>query len=121
MFRGFITRWPSGYSEKTIMEKDIDLQNERVLEGNWEDFDMFLAKNDYRNARALMDSVGENGWENDALRMHHLLNEAAKEIHYEPISQEKMPDITPEEDDAPEAGVHSDWHQEGDEKFPNPY
>lgn len=81
--------------------KDIDTQNEVVLEGKWEEFDTLLAKHDYTNARLLMENVGDNGWENDALRMHHLINEAEQEPHYEPIEDSEIPFITPEEDDAP--------------------
>ncbi len=90
--------------------KDIDTQNEVVLEGNWEDFDIFLSKHDYKNARALMDSVGENGWENDAIRMHHLINEAEQELHYEPIEDSEAPFITPEEDDEKVFGTFNEWH-----------
>ena len=51
-------------------------KNTQYIESCWADFLEFLDKKDFRNARALLESVGENGFENDALSMHKKLNSA---------------------------------------------
>lgn len=94
--------------------KDIDYANEEVLEGKWEDFDQFLADENWSDAVAVMDSVGENGWENDAVRMNHLLNQAKSEGYVEELSPENIPDLTPEETDEEVLGVFPDLRNDDD-------
>ena len=54
-------------------------QNTIWIESAWTDFLAFLGAKDYTNAKALIDSVGENGFENDALKMHKMINSAIAE------------------------------------------
>lgn len=53
---------------------DIDTHNEEVLQSKREDFDLFLAKEDWKNAQAVIDSIREDGHElsADILRKAYL-------------------------------------------------
>lgn len=66
---------------------DENTANKNWLESAWEDFHSFLVEKDWDNARAVMDSVGENGFENDALKMHKLVNSSMDE--WEKMSKEE--------------------------------
>lgn len=52
----------------------MELHNEAWLESAQGDFETFLQKKEWKNARAVIDSVGENGFENEALAMHYNFN-----------------------------------------------
>ena len=52
----------------------MELHNEAWLESARGDFETFLADKNWKSARAVIDSVGENGFENDALKMHQKFN-----------------------------------------------
>lgn len=70
---------------------DENTFNKDWLESAWEDFHSFLGEKDFKNARALMDSVGENGFENDALKMHKMINSAIDETP-EPMDERDLAD-----------------------------
>lgn len=88
--------------------KDQDNANEIWIAGQWEDFDQFLAEKNYEACEAIMTETGGKGWENDAIRMHQLLNKAEGGYTYEPIEDSEIPFITPEEDDEQVVGVFPD-------------
>lgn len=97
--------------------KDIDVLNEVWEQEVWEDFDTFLAAEDWTNCSAIIQMMGDKGFENSAVRMNHLLNKAKASGYLEPVSQDNIPDITPEETDEEVLGVFPDLNR--DERFLN--
>ncbi len=55
-----------------------------LLADKWKDLLFFIQKEDWKNAYAVMDSVGEQGFENDAVAMLKKIN-SAKEMTFEPF------------------------------------
>lgn len=64
-------------------------QNALWLEGKQEDFDVLLAKENWAGARAIIDELGENGFENEALFLHKALNRAKLEWLEEESKEEE--------------------------------
>lgn len=56
-----------------------NIQSTLWLEGKQEDFDVLLAKENWAGARAIIDELGENGFENEALFLHKAWNRAQLE------------------------------------------
>lgn len=96
----------------------MELQNERYLEERHEAFDEVLAKGDLAAARAIIDEVGEKGFEGEALFLHNTYNRVTgDDFVFEAYEHDEPLPILPEEDDAPSRDAHQ-WRREGDEKFP---
>lgn len=57
----------------------IDTHNEEVLQSKREDFDLFLAKEDWKGAQAVIDSIREDGHELSA----DILRKALLKAQYE--------------------------------------
>lgn len=81
--------------------KDYDVLNEVWEQEVWEDFDTFLAAEKWSDCVAIIEMLGDKGFEGSTIRMNHLLNKAKGAGYLVPVSQENIPVITPEEDDAP--------------------
>ena len=60
-----------------IDEKEANVQ---WLDGAQEDFDSFLAKNDWVNAQAVIDAVRENGYSHSADILHKAFLKAQSEV-----------------------------------------
>ena len=97
--------------------KDQDTLNEVWAQEMWEDFDMFVANENWSDAMAVIQAMGDAHYENDAIRMHHVLNTAKNLGYVEPVSQENIPTLRPEETDAEVLGVFSD--NDRDDRFLN--
>lgn len=98
--------------------KDYDVLNEVWEQEVLEDFDGFLAAEKWSDCVAIIGMLGDRGFENTAVRLNHVLNAAKAAGYVEPVSQENIHDLMPEEDDAPElAGVFPDLNR--DERFLN--
>lgn len=63
---------------------EIDTHNEEVLQSKREDFDMFLAKEDWVNAQAVIDSIRECGNPHSA----DILRKAFLKAQYETVKDE---------------------------------
>lgn len=97
--------------------KDKDTLNEVWISEMWEDFDGFIAKKDWKNCEAIIETVGNFNYENDAIRMNHVLNRESGEMYFEPIEDSEIPFITPEEDDEEILGVFPESNR--DDRFFN--
>lgn len=65
---------------------DESQANEIWIEGKWEDFDYALSQRNWNLAGQLMQETGDNGFENDALRMHQAINRAKNEDDEKPYN-----------------------------------
>ncbi len=74
-----------------------------IVENAHADFDEALAQGKWADARAMIDSMGEQGFEMEALYMHKSYNRAWSEagVVYVPYEHPTHHTITPAEDDAP--------------------
>lgn len=97
--------------------KDYDVLNEVWEQEVLEDFDGFLAAEDWGQCAAIIQMLGDKGLENTAIRMNHLLNKAKGAGYLEPVSQENIPVLQPEETDEELVGVVFDWRR--DDRFLN--
>lgn len=96
---------------------DIDTRNENWIAGQWDDFGQFLAEKNFTACEAIQVQTGELGFENDALRMHQLLNKAEGLFTFEPVSQENIHTLRLEETDVEFVGMFPDLNR--DERFLN--
>lgn len=55
---------------------DYKLEQLRAEEDMWADADSFIAKQDFKNARVVMDNAGDLGYENLAVKINHAINTA---------------------------------------------
>lgn len=97
--------------------KDYDVLNEVWEQEVLEDFDGFLAAEKWSDCEAIIEMLGDRGRENTAVRMNHLLNKAKAAGYLEPVSQENIPELRPEETDAEFVGIFPDLNR--DERFLN--
>ncbi len=59
----------------------------------WGDLESFVVARKWSDAGAIVDAVGEQGYELDALRMHQFLNAAQGDFVFEPYQHPKPPVI----------------------------
>lgn len=104
--------------------KDFDVLNEVWEQEVLEDFDGFLAAEDWSSCSAIIEMLGDRGRKNTAVRMNRLLNKA-KSLGYLEPHEDVIPLLTEEErisSDLPDHTKHGvvelGWTREGDEKFP---
>ncbi len=97
--------------------KDQDILNEVWEQEVWEDFDSFLAAEKWSDCEAIIEMMGDKGFEGSAIRMNHVLNKAKSLGYLEPVSEENIPELKPEETDAEFVGVFSENNR--DERFLN--
>lgn len=97
--------------------KDHDIQNEVVIAGLWDDFGQFLAEKNWKACEEVINETGDKQFENDAIRMHQLLNKAEGVFTFEPVEEEEIPFLTPEEDDEQVVGIFSENNY--DDRFLN--
>lgn len=103
--------------------KDIDTLNEVWEQEVLEDFDGFLAAEKWSDCEAIIEMLGDRGFENTAVRMNHLLNQAKAAGYLEPHEEvipffsekERLAGLEPYEMKPSSDG----WTREGDENFPN--
>jgi len=61
--------------------KDEDTANKEWIESAWTDFLSFLDLEKFSQCRALIEATGENGFEDDARKMHQKLNAKIAEVN----------------------------------------
>lgn len=105
--------------------KDYDVLNEVWEQEVLEDFDGFLAAEKWSDCETIIQMLGDQGRENTAIRMNHLLNQA-RALGYVELFTPVIPVLSEEERlagmdswEMPHKLDRSDWTREGDENFPN--
>ncbi len=102
--------------------KDYDVLNEVWEQEVLEDFDGFIAAEDWSQCAAIIQMLGDRGFENTAIRMNHVLNQA-KSLGYLEPHEDVIPVMTEQEHQLWSEPHRMDksemaWTRESDEKFP---
>lgn len=74
-----------------------NINNSEILEDLESDFDFFLKQEKWNDCEAIIQNVGDMGFESSAIHLHHLLNMAKIEASKKPGSVERGMDQVLEE------------------------
>jgi aspartyl/asparaginyl beta-hydroxylase (cupin superfamily) len=80
--------------------------NEKYVESAVADFATFLERKDFDNAAAIIDNLGNIGYENLALKLHHQLN--AAELTWEKMTPEEKQQWAHEENEREDTLLDTD-------------